>query len=48
MTWGIVDEEDIATLEVIFHVVKKQVPAATVNTLMTDDGGISKQNLIRL
>ena len=40
MAWAIVDKEYIATLEAIFHVVKKQVPSATVNTLMTDDGKI--------
>ena len=36
----IVDKEDIATLEAIFYAVKKQVSAATVNTLMIDDGKI--------
>ena len=38
MAWAIIDKEDVPTLETFFQVVKEHVPAATVNTLMTDDG----------
>ena len=37
MAWAIIDKEDVPTLETFFQVVKEHVPAATVNTLMTDD-----------
>ena len=38
VAWGVMDREDIPTLEAFFKCVKGKVPSAIVNTLMTDDG----------
>ena len=38
VAWGIMDREDIPTLEAFFRCIKGRVPSADVNTLMTDDG----------
>lgn len=38
IAWGVMDREDIPTLEVFFKSIQGKVPLATVNTLMTDDG----------
>ena len=49
MAWATVDKEYIATLEAIFHVVKKQVPAAIYSKHTNDiiyDGKIGQQKLI--
>ena len=38
VAWGVMDREDIPTLEAFFNDIQGKVPSAIVNTLMTDDG----------
>jgi hypothetical protein len=37
VAWGIVDKEDIPTLQALFKCIQERVPLAVVNTVMTDD-----------
>ena len=38
VAWGIIDREDVPTLEAFFKCIQEKAPLATVNTFMTDDG----------
>lgn len=38
VAWGIIDREDIPTLETFYKCIQEEVPLATVDFFMTDDG----------